>query len=205
VGAAHDPGAGARARAALDLGPDDLVVAMVTVLRAGKGHEVALAALPALRERFPRLRLLVLGDGPARAQIERLAAPLGPAVVFAGHRDDVPDLLAGADVLLHPTARDALPSALLEAMAAGVPVVASRVGGVPEVVVDGETGLLVSAPPSAGVVTAALARLLGDPELRARLGKAGRTRYEREFTAERWAGRLRSVYEEVGATSSRGG
>jgi glycosyltransferase involved in cell wall biosynthesis len=166
---------------------------------------VALAALRGLRERFPRVRLLVLGDGPARGQIERLAAPLGPAVVLAGHRDDVPDVLAGADVLLHPTSRDALPSALLEAMAAGVPVVASAVGGVPEVVVHGETGVLVPAPPTAGDVAAALSRLLAEHDLRARLGRAGRERYERDFTAERWARRLRAVYEQVGASPARSG
>jgi glycosyltransferase involved in cell wall biosynthesis len=191
--------AGAATRAALGLAPEDLVVAMLAVLRTGKGHDVAIAAVRTLRERFPRLRLLVLGDGPERARVARLAAPLGDAVVLAGYRDDVPAVLAGADALVHPTARDALPSALLQAMAAGVPVVASAVGGIPEIVVDGETGLLVPAPPRADDVAAALSHVLGDGDLRARLGAAARERYELAFTAERWARRLRSVYEQAGA------
>jgi glycosyltransferase involved in cell wall biosynthesis len=186
-------------RARLGLAPEDLVVAMAAVLREGKGHDVAIAAVRVLRAQFPSVRLLVLGDGPERARIARLAAPLSDAVVLAGHRDDVPVLLAAADVLVHPTAHDALPSAVLEAMAAGVPVVASAVGGIPEAVIDGETGLLVRAPPRIDELAAALGRVLGDLDLRARLGAAARARYETRFTAERWARRLRSVYEEVGA------
>jgi glycosyltransferase involved in cell wall biosynthesis len=193
------PGAGAATRAAFGLAPEDLVVTMVAVLRPGKGHDVAIAAVRKLRARFPRLRLLVLGDGPARAQVARLAAPLGDAVMIAGWRDDVPAVLALVDALVHPTARDALPSALLQAMAAGVPVVASAVGGIPEIVVDGETGLLVPAPPRADDVAAALGHLLSDGHLRARLGAAARQRYERAFTAERWARQLRSTYEQAGA------
>jgi glycosyltransferase involved in cell wall biosynthesis len=187
------------ARATLGLGADDLVVAMVTVLRPGKGHDVAVAAMRALTVRVPRARLLILGDGPSRAAVARLAAPLGDAVVLAGHHDDVPSVLAAADVVLHPTAHDAFPSALLEAMAAGVPAVATAVGGIPEIVGDGETGLLVPAPARAGDVAAALERLLGDAGLRATMGAAGRRRFEERFSAERWAQRLRAVYEAAGA------
>jgi glycosyltransferase involved in cell wall biosynthesis len=189
----------AATRAALGLRPDDLVVAMVAVLRPGKGHDVALAALAELRRRFGDARLVILGDGPARDDIARRAAALGDTVILAGHRDDVPAVLAAADVVLHPTSRDALPSALLEAMAAGVPAVATAVGGIPELVVDGQTGVLVPAPPHARDVAAALARLLEDEGLRLSLGAAARRRYEAAFTAEHWARRLRAVYDATGA------
>jgi glycosyltransferase involved in cell wall biosynthesis len=194
----------AATRAALGLRPDDLVVAMVAVLRAGKGHEVALEALAELRRTFGAARLLILGDGPARSDVARRAAELGDAVILTGHRDDVPAVLAAADVVLHPTSRDALPSALLEAMAAGVPAVATAVGGIPELVVDGRTGVLVPAPARAGDVAAALARLLEDDGLRRELGAAARRRYETAFTAEHWARRLRAVYDTAGARPAGG-
>jgi glycosyltransferase involved in cell wall biosynthesis len=187
------------ARAALGLGPDDLVVAMLAVLRRGKGHDVAIAATRALRGRFDRLRLLVVGDGPERERVARLAAPLGDAVLLTGHRDDVAALLAAADVVLHPTTADALPSALLEAMAVGLPVVATAVGGIPEIVDDGETGVLVPAPPTAEGVAAALGRLLADATLRAQMGGAARDRYGAAYSAVHWARRLRAIYESVGA------
>lgn len=195
-------GAGAAVRSELGLGPDDLVAAMVAVLRLGKGHDVAIEAVGRLRERFPLLRLVVVGDGPARAEVERLAAPLGDTVVMAGHREDVMAILDASDVVVHPSRVDAFPGALLEAMAASVPVVATSVGGIPEIVEPDVTGLLFEPPPDAGRLSAALEPLLGDPERRRRLGAAGRERFEAEFTVERWAERLREVYE--GAIAARG-
>jgi glycosyltransferase involved in cell wall biosynthesis len=184
-------------RAELGLAPGDIVVATLGVLRAGKGHAEAIAAVDALLSRVPRLRLLVVGDGPERHVVETLARPLGDAVVLAGWREDVPDLLAGVDVVLHPSFADAFPTALLEAMAASVPVVASSVGGIPEIVDDGVTGTLIPAPPRADALAAALEPLATDAELRARVGSAARERFERHFTAESWAQRLRALYDEV--------
>jgi glycosyltransferase involved in cell wall biosynthesis len=114
-----------------------------------------------------------------------------------GHRDDVMAVLDAADVLLHPSEIDALPTVVMEAMAASVPVVATRVGGVPELVADGDSGVLVAAPATAEGLAAALGPLLGDAGLRRRMGAAGRARYEREFTAESWARRSRALYDDV--------
>jgi glycosyltransferase involved in cell wall biosynthesis len=199
VAAQWRPGAGRALRAELGLQPDDLVAAMVTVLRPGKGHEVAAAALAQLRDVHPRLRLLVAGDGPGRAEVARALAPLGPVAVMAGHRDDVGAVLDASDVLIHPTRVDAFPTTLLEAMAAGLPVVATAVGGIPEIV-DRSSGLLLDPPAAPAALAAALDALLTDPELRRRMGEAGRRRYAEQFSAERWAGRLRALYDEVLAT-----
>jgi glycosyltransferase involved in cell wall biosynthesis len=192
-----EPGAGGRVRAELGLGAGDLVVAMVSALRPEKGHDVALDAVRASLERFPALRLVVVGDGPLRPWLERAAATLGDRVVLAGYRPDILAVLAAADVLVQPSRADAFPTAVLEAMAASVPVVATDVGGIGELVRDGVTGTLVAGPPRAAAFAAALAPLLQDRALGQWLGRAGRERFEQEFTAVRWARRLREVYGEV--------
>jgi glycosyltransferase involved in cell wall biosynthesis len=188
-------GQGRAVRAELGLDPDEFVVGIMAVLREKKGHDVALAAISALRQRFPRLRLLIGGDGPDRADIERLAAPLGSAVTFTGHRDDVMAVADALDVLVHPTSVDAFPTTLLEAMAASVPVVATAVGGIPEIVEHNVGGILLDPPPKPEQLADALVALLENPQLRRQIGARGRERYEREFTAEAWARRTRAVYE----------
>ena len=191
------PGDGAKVRAELGLEASDLVVATLSVLRADKGHDVTVDAIGRLRERFPNLRLLVVGDGPARADVERAVATLGPAGVLAGHRDDVMAVLDAADVLVHPSRIDAFPTALLEALAAGVPAVATAVGGIPEIVDDGRTGVLIGTPARGAELAGALAPLLADSALRAELGANGRERFAARYSAARWAGNLRALYDEV--------
>lgn len=192
-------GAAAGVRAELGLSQEDVVVAVVGVLRPGKGHELAVAAVDELRRVVPRARLLIVGDGPARDDVVRLAARLGEDAVLAGHRDDVMAVLDAADILLHPSRRDAFPTVLLQGLAAGVPIVAAGVGGIPEIIEDGRSGLLVRPPLSGTAFAAALARLVADADLRRELAERGRERFSEEFTAERWAGRLREIYEQVTA------
>jgi glycosyltransferase involved in cell wall biosynthesis len=170
---------------------------MVSVLRGGKGHSVTAAAAQRLAVQHPRLRVLVLGDGPKRAAIERSMSGLGSRVIFGGYRTDVAAVLDAADVLLHPSRDDAFPTALLEAMAAGLPSVATAVGGIGEAVADGETGFLIPAPPQPDALVDALEPLLADDELRARMGRAARARFEAEFTVDRWLERLTTLYDEV--------
>lgn len=194
------PGAGGRVRSELGVPDDSLIVGMVSVLRAGKGHDIAARAVTALRAEFPQLRLLVLGTGPDREEIGRQLEPLGAAVVMTGHRDDVLDVIDAMDVLIHPSLIDALPTALIEAMAASTPVVATAVGGIPELVVPGETGVLIDAPPTAAGLADALRPLLADPGRRSRLGEAGRARFDAEFTVDSWMQRLLPVYRDAIAT-----
>jgi glycosyltransferase involved in cell wall biosynthesis len=192
-----EPGAGRGVREELGFAADDLVVAMASSLRREKAHDVALATARLLLPRFPALHLLVVGDGPLRSQIERAAAPLDDRVVLAGYRPDIMAVLDAADVLLHPSRSDTLPTAIIEAMACSVPVVATDVGGIGELVVSGTTGTLVAGPPAAPALAAALAPLLRDPGLRRRMGTAGRERFEAEFTAIQWARRMRELYLSV--------
>lgn len=141
-------------------------------------------------------RALVAGDGPDREALEAEIAELGVAVELPGERRDVPELLAGADAFVLSSRSEGLPISILEAMSAGLPVVASAVGGVPELVVDGETGLLVP-PGDPEALADALGRLLGDAELRRRLGAAGRERAEREFGLERFRREHLELYERL--------
>ncbi len=191
------PGSGRALRDELGLAPGDLVVAMISSLRPEKAHDVAIAAIAPLRERIPNARLLIAGDGPLRDEIAARAAALGDGVVLAGYRPDAMAVLAASDVLLHPSRQDALPTTLMEAMAASVPIVATAVGGIPELVTPGREAELVAAPPRPAALADALAGLLASPARRGAMGTAGRARFEAEFTAARWAERMADLYREV--------
>ena len=162
-------------------GPPQVV--FVGRLASPKDPFTLVTALSALNGRT--FSALLVGDGPQRATVEtQLAAtPKAVPIELVGDRHDVPAVLAASHVFVLSTRSEGLPLTVLEAMAAGLPVVASRVGGIPEAVVDGETGLLV-APGDPEELAAALARLLDDPELRERLGAAGRSRVEKHFGRE---------------------
>jgi glycosyltransferase involved in cell wall biosynthesis len=187
------PGAGAALRDAWGLGAEDVAVVLVGVLERRKGHHVLLEAARTLP---PRVRLVFCGTGSAEAALRTAAASLGGRVVFAGFQPDVAPCLAAADVVVLPSLAEGLGVAALEGMAAGRPVVASRVGGLAEVVVDGETGLLV-APGDAAGLAAALARMAADPALRARCGAAGRDRVLARYTRARMADGTLACYSEA--------
>jgi glycosyltransferase involved in cell wall biosynthesis len=154
-------------------------------LRAPKDFLTLVRAMAALEPGSAGLR--IAGDGPERAALADEVARLGleSTVELLGTRTDVAELLAGADVFVLSSDSEGLPMSVLEAMAAGLPVVASAVGGVPEAVRDGETGTLVP-PGDSAALAHALRRLVSDPALRDRLGEAGRRRVEREFSLERF-------------------
>ncbi len=180
------PGGRVALRSAWGVANDEVLVLQLGALEGRKGHAVLLAAAARLAADGRPLRYVFCGAGGERRTLERAAAPLGDAVVFAGFRPDVAACLAAADLVALPSLHEGLGVAALEAMAAGRPVVASRVGGLAEVVVDGETGLLVTRgdPDS---LAGAVARLARDPALRARLGAAGRARVLARYTASRMA------------------
>jgi glycosyltransferase involved in cell wall biosynthesis len=199
-------GAGASVRRELGVAPDDLLVGMVSALRPIKGHDIAIEAIAMLRERFPRLRLLIAGQGRYYgAELARLAAPFGDRVLLTGRRTDVMSVFDALDVCLHPSRMDAFPTTLIEALAASTPVLASAVGGIPEIIDDGRTGVLVPAPPTAAAVAETLAALLEDPSRRRALAEAGREAYLDRFTAQPWVEQTRALYDEMIAESARHG
>jgi glycosyltransferase involved in cell wall biosynthesis len=171
------------------------VITMVARFCKEKEHDVLLRAF-AMLPPGPRLRLI--GDGPLRANSEQLAHDLGiyTRVEFLGERDDVPSLLAASDLFALATNVEMLPISILEAMRAGLPVIASRVGGIAELVVDGETGLLVPCG-SVSALTEALTSVVENFDLRVKLGRAARRRFEESFLFAHQAECTRSLYLEV--------
>ena len=197
VSAEARPGTGAEIRRELGIDPAATVALMLSVLRPEKQHTTGIEAVRIALERHPGLRLIVAGDGPERPAIEAAAARLGGAAQLLGHREDPMELLDASDLLLHSSSTEAFPTAMVEAMAASVPVVAIAVGGIPEIVRDGENGLLIDPPGTPSGLAGEIGKLIDDESLRRRLGAAGRRHYESELTGTAWARRLRAVYDEV--------
>jgi glycosyltransferase involved in cell wall biosynthesis len=180
---------------------DDFLCIMIGSLEERKGHVGAFEALTALEA---RVKLLVAGVGKKeedyRMKVDALG--LGGRVRFLGYRTDVGTLLGSCDLLLCPSTLEATPYVILEAMAAGLPVVASRIYGIPEIVLDGGTGILVE--PSAGdELVRAIDTLSRDQALRVRMGEAGKRRWEEAFRIERCVAETEAVYREVLKTFSK--
>jgi glycosyltransferase involved in cell wall biosynthesis len=174
------------------------VVGTAGRLEPVKRLDLLISAAAKLRPRFPDLRVLIAGDGASRPQLERLThdLSLGDAVEFAGWRDDLASLHRQLGVFCVTSEQEGFGVAALEAMASGVPVVASRVGGLPELVEDGRSGFLVPAG-DVDALADRIARLLGDAELRARMGAAARRAVEERFTTDRMVGAIEAVYRAV--------
>ena len=183
-----------------DLGLDGFrVVTVLAALRDFKGIIHAVRAWPTVADKHPDARLLLVGSGSEedRLRAEVGALELSDSVVFAGMRSDVPAVLRGSEMVVLPSIYgENLPTVLMEAGGCRRPVIASDVGGISDIVADGETGLLVPPGDEAGL-TAAMLKLLDDPRLGERLGAAGRQRMERLFDARLWAANLRRVYEQA--------
>jgi sugar transferase (PEP-CTERM/EpsH1 system associated) len=192
------PGDRAVARASLGIPPSTCVVGTVGRLHPVKGTSYLLQAFADLAPDHAEAILLLVGDGPQRAQLQELVRCLEnpERVQFLGNRSDVSRLLHAMDVFVLASVWEGMPNVALEAMAVGLPVVATAVGGTPEAVVDGETGLLVP-PRDPGGLARAIARLLRDPELRRKMGQAGRRRVEQHFSVERMVYQTERLYEEL--------
>jgi glycosyltransferase involved in cell wall biosynthesis len=185
-------------RSEFGLPPDGPVIGVVAQLIRRKGHASLLQALPSLLPEFPGLRVIFFGKGPLEAELKASIASLGLTgqVQLPGFRDDLPRILGCLDLIVHPAFREGLGVSLLQASSAGVPIVAGNAGGIPEAVQDEVTGLLFP-PGDVATLTAAIKRLLEDPDLAHRLGRAGRERVEREFSVDRMVTGNLAVYQEL--------
>jgi glycosyltransferase involved in cell wall biosynthesis len=196
------PRAGHDVREELGIDPEAPVIGAVAVLRPQKALEVLLEACVPLRERFPGLRVLLAGDGSERDRLRALAGSLGldRTVDFLGLRNDVPDVLAALDVSVSSSDFEGTPLALMESMDAGLPVVATRVGGTPDLIDDGVEGLLVPRRDPEALANA-IARLLSEPEVAREMGARGRERRRAEFDIEVAAERFGALYERLYAAA----
>ncbi len=189
------PEARATLRREWEVADDDVLVAVIGVLEKRKGHDVLLSAamLPATKNR--RVRYVFVGEGATREVLTEAVGRLALPVRFAGFRNDVAACLAAADVVAMPSRQEGLGVAALEAMAAGRPVVASRVGGLREAVEPNVTGLLVPPDDPAALATA-IGSLAADPARRAQFGAAGRARILARYTGARMADGTLACYGE---------
>ncbi len=183
-------------------GPGPLV-GMAAQFIERKGHRVLLEAIPRILEKHPAARFLLFGRGPLREEIltEVQAKAMEEHVLLPGFRADLPTLLPSLDLLVHPATREGLGIILLQASAAGVPIVASRAGGIPEAVVHGLNGLLVP-PADASALAQGASALLSDPDRAREMGGAGRRRVEEEFSVERMVTGNLDVYRKLPGAGS---
>lgn len=174
------------------------VVGTVAQLIKRKGHRYLLEAMPGLIEEFPDLHVIFFGQGSEESHLRELASQLGlmDRIRFAGFRDDLPLFLSSLDLLVHPALMEGLGVSLLQAAAAGVPVVACNVGGIPEAVRDGINGTLV-APGNSEMLEKAIGDLLRQPELARQMGISGRDLVKREFSVDTMVNGNFRVYQEL--------
>jgi glycosyltransferase involved in cell wall biosynthesis len=187
----------AKVRVELGLGEHPTILTIAR-LDDQKGHRHLLDAIAQLSTRWPRLIALLAGDGPLEGPLRARAEKLGIAhqVRFLGYREDVPELLAAADLVVLPSLYEGLPLVAIETLAAGKPIVATAVDGTPEVVIEGKTGLLV-APADSRALAAGIDRMLSDPAMAQRMGAAGRSHVQENFTLRKQIQETIAVYREL--------
>lgn len=188
----------AAVRAGWQVDAGDLVLGCVSNYKEGKGLELLVEAFGRLLAEHPATRLVLIGEGPLRARLAAAATRLGIAdrTILHGLAADPRPLLGGLDVFVHPSDTEGLPNAVLEAAAAGLPIVATDAGATREIVIDGRTGLLVPVGDRDGLVRA-LARMAGDGTLRAQLGRAAREHARTAFGMDRLVEETAALYERL--------
>jgi sugar transferase (PEP-CTERM/EpsH1 system associated) len=194
----------ARVRTEFGIPLDAPLIGAVGRLHRQKDFASLLAALAKVRLHFRAVRLLLVGEGELRGGLEELAESLGlvDAVTFAGSRSNVAEILAALDVFVLPSLWEGMPNSVMEAMSVGLPVVATAVGGTTEVVVDGQTGILVP-PQEPAQLAEAIIRVLRDAEFACELGRMGRERVTSQFQISETVRRTEALYEQLLARKAR--
>jgi glycosyltransferase involved in cell wall biosynthesis len=187
-----------KTKQALNLPLDSPIIITVAVLREPKGIQNMIKALPSILEQFPDLHYLIVGDGNHGETLRELvsALTLEDHVTFAGHRTDIPALLACSDLFVLPTLKDALPTVLIEALAAEIPIVATNVGGVPEIIENGVDGLLVLPDDPASLAKACLQLLKNDEQVQ-QITSTGSQIVQQRFSINVQIEKLSKLYKEL--------
>jgi glycosyltransferase involved in cell wall biosynthesis len=187
-----------RIRREFGITEDQLLVGTVARFSFQKGHEFTIAAIPAILQSCPQSRFLLVGDGPEREKIQQRIQEmnLSPYVTITGERQDIPDLLSALDLFLLTSIFEGLPLSILEAMAAGVPVVATSVNGTPEAVAEGLTGILIP-PQDSPAVAQAVISLLTDPEKRKTMSQLSRQRVRKHFDQTFMLRQVEDLYDNI--------
>ncbi len=188
----------ARIRQSFDLSDKEFVVGSVGRLHLQKGHHYLIEAFAQMISKVPEARLLIVGDGELRETLERQVRQDGleGKVIFTGSRSDVPSIMKALDIFVLASLWEGEPNVVLEAMATGLPVIATSVGGAPELVIHGETGLLIPSRDPSALLEALLA-LKNSPELCSRMSRAARQRTIELFSVERMIQQTQNLYEEL--------
>ena len=192
-------------RAELGLKTSQHLVLYIGRLRRVKGVDYGIKAFAQALAKQPDMHLALAGEGEERQHLEHLTEELGISerVSFLGVRNDLANVLSAADSVLMPSLTEGFPRVAIEAMASSKPVIATRVGGTPEAIVDGQSGILVP-PKDTGAMASAIARLVADPDLQARLGSSARQRTEQHYSAASYVAHLDEMYQRWANTAKPG-
>jgi len=176
--------------------PEDAILMSVGELHPRKGHQTLIQAFPEIKKKHPNTKLVIVGDGPERDKYKKKIAQLGleDSIILLGQRSDVPKLLVAADIFIHPSHREAFGFVILEALVSGLPTVATRVGGIPELIEDGKTGSLIRSEDLAALARS-VCELLEQREMREELAHAGQERVDHYFSAQTWKNSVAGRFE----------
>ncbi len=185
-------------RKELGLDSKDIAIGQVSKLWEGKGHEDIINAAPALVEKVPQAKIIFIGEGPLLEKLQKMTTEknVQDNFIFLGYRSNIPELTQALDIAVLASHFEGMGRVILEAMAVGLPIVASRVGGIVDLVIDNETGLLVD-PHTPSQLTLALTKLAQDPDLRKKMGALGQQRVDERFTSAMMIDQIDSLYKEV--------
>lgn len=177
---------------------NDIIIGEVANIRKMKGHRDVIEVIPSIVKHCPNAKFLFVGRDDSNGEIPQLAVDkgIGEYVIFLGYCENIPELLSIFDIFILPSHSEGLPVSILEAMAMELPVIATNVGGIPEIVVDGETGILIE-PNKPDELANALLDLLNNPKRRYYFGKSGRKRVEDKFNINRMISNIENLYLEV--------
>ena len=198
IGEFGNVGSRNKIRKELGLKPGQIAVGQVSKLWEGKGHEDIINACPRIFSEIPDLKVFFIGDGPIRSRLEKMVYKNGlqERVVFLGHCNNIAEITSALDIAVLASHFEGMGRVILEAMAAGIPVVATRVGGIPDLIADQETGFLVE-PHNPGQLAEAILRLASDPDLRREMGNAGKKSVDERFNVDTMIEQIDRLYQEV--------